>query len=45
MMLKAMVDNILAVGANVVLCQKGIDEMAQHYLAKSGILAVDELKK
>jgi thermosome len=45
MMLKAMVDNILAVGANVVLCQKGIDEMAQHYLAKSGILAVRRVKE
>src|ERR671914_900212 len=44
-MLKAMVDNILAVGANVVLCQKGIDEMAQHYLAKSGILAVRRVKE
>jgi len=39
-MLKTMVDRISAVGANVVVCQKGIDEMAQHYLAKSGILAV-----
>ena len=45
MMLKAMVDKILAVGANVVLCQKGIDEMAQHYLAKSGILAVSRVKE
>ena len=45
MMLKAMVDNILAVGANVVLCQKGIDEMAQHYLAISGILAVRRVKE
>jgi len=39
-MLKTMVDRISAVGANIVVCQKGIDEMAQHYLAKSGILAV-----
>src|ERR671915_1520681 len=45
MMLKAMVDNILAVGANVVLCKKGIDEMAQHYLAKSGILSVRRIKE
>src|SRR5215216_1776314 len=40
LILKTMVDKISATGANVVLCQKGIDEMAQHYLAKSGILAV-----
>src|ERR671915_615233 len=45
MMLKAMVDKISTVEANVVLCQKGIDEMAQHYLAKSGILAVRRLKE
>ncbi|HEX7818033.1 MAG TPA: thermosome subunit beta, partial [Nitrososphaeraceae archaeon] len=43
--LKAMVDKILATGVNVVLCQKGIDEMAQHYLAKSGILAVRRIKE
>ncbi len=40
-----MVDIISAVGANVVLCQKGIDEMAQHYLAKLGILAVRRVKE
>jgi thermosome len=45
LMLKAMVDKILAVGANVVLCQKGIDEMAQHYLAKSGVLSVRRIKE
>jgi archaeal chaperonin len=44
-MLKAMVDKISATGANVVLCQKGIDEMAQHYLAKSGILSVRRIKE
>jgi len=33
-MLKSMVDKISSAGANVVLCQKGIDDMAQHYLAK-----------
>ncbi len=42
--LKDMVDKIKAVGANVVLCQKGIDDMAQHYLAKEGILAVRRIK-
>ena len=45
MMLKAMIDKISAVEANVVLCQKGINEMAQHYLAKSGILAVRRVKE
>ena len=45
MMLKAMVDKISATGANVVLCQKGIDEMAQHYLAKSGVLSVRRIKE
>ena len=45
MMLKAMVDKISNTEANVVLCQKGIDEMAQHYLAKSGILSVRRIKE
>jgi thermosome len=40
-----LVDNIEAAGANVVFCQKGIDDMAQHYLAKKGIMAVRRLKK
>jgi chaperonin GroEL (HSP60 family) len=44
-MLKSMVDKISAIGSNVVLCQKGIDEMAQHYLAKSGILSVRRIKE
>ena len=38
--LKEMADSIADSGANVVLCQKGIDDMAQHYLAKRGILAI-----
>jgi thermosome len=38
--LKGMVDKIVASKANVLICQKGIDDLAQHYLAKSGILAV-----
>lgn len=42
--LRGMVDNIAATGANVVLCQRGIDDMAQHYLAKEGILAVRRIK-
>ncbi len=44
-MLKEMVDKIVATGANVVFCQKGIDDLAQHYLAKAGILAVRRVKK
>jgi archaeal chaperonin len=45
MILKTMVDKISLTGANVVLCQKGIDEMAQHYLAKSGVLSVRRIKE
>ncbi|MEN3048109.1 MAG: thermosome subunit beta [Candidatus Caldarchaeales archaeon] len=44
-MLKEMVDKIAATGANVVLCQKGIDDLAQHFLARKGILAVRRIKK
>jgi archaeal chaperonin len=44
-MLKSMVDKIISAGANVVLCQKGIDDIAQHYLAKKGILAVRRVKE
>lgn len=44
-MLKKMVDKIAQSGANVVLCQKGIDDMAQHYLQKSGVLAVRRIKE
>jgi len=44
-MLKAMVDKIHEVGANVLICQKGIDDIAQHYLAKQGILAVRRVKE
>jgi len=40
-----MVDKIKNAGANVVLCQKGIDDIAQHYLAKAGILAVRRVKE
>nr|WP_123535014.1 thermosome subunit beta [Halosimplex salinum] len=43
--LKEMVQTIADSGANVVFCQKGIDDMAQHYLAKEGILAVRRVKK
>ena len=44
-MLKAMVDRVASAGANVLLCQKGIDDIAQHYLAKAGILAVRRIKE
>ncbi|MDD5337163.1 MAG: thermosome subunit beta [Candidatus ainarchaeum sp.] len=44
-MLKEMVDKIAATGANVVFCQKGIDDVAQHYLSKAGIMAVRRVKK
>ncbi len=44
-MLKEMVDKLQQAGANVLLCQKGIDDIAQHYLAKSGILAVRRVKE
>jgi len=43
--LKEMADKITATGANVVFCQKGIDDMVQHFLAKSGVLAVRRVKK
>ena len=44
-MLKTMVDKVIGSGANVILCQKGIDDMAQHYLAKAGIIAVRRIKE
>ncbi len=44
-MLKEMVEKIKATGANVVFCQKGIDDMAQHFLAKQGILAARRVKQ
>jgi archaeal chaperonin len=44
-MLRRMVDQVKKSGANVVLCQKGIDDLAQHYLAKDGIYAVRRVKK
>jgi thermosome len=44
-MLKKMVENIKKSGANVVFCQKGIDDLAQHFLSKEGILAARRVKK
>ena len=43
--LKDMVEKIKSSGANVLLCQKGIDDVAQHFLAKEGIMAVRRIKE
>ena len=44
-MLKGMVDRIVATGANVLFVQKGIDDLAQHFLAKAGVYTVRRVKK
>jgi thermosome len=44
-MLRDMVEKIVKTGANVLICQKGIDDLAQHFLARKGILAVRRAKK
>lgn len=44
-MLKTMVDKLHDVGVNVLICQKGIDDIAQHYLAKYGIMAIRRVKE
>ncbi len=44
-MLKRMVDKIKASGANIVICQKGIDDLTQHYMAQENMLAVRRVKK
>ncbi len=44
-MLKDMANKIVASGANIVICQKGIDDMAQHFLARKGIIAIRRAKK
>lgn len=43
--LKGMVEKIKSTRANVILCQKGIDDMVQHYLAKAGVVAVRRIKE
>ncbi|MBI2666716.1 TCP-1/cpn60 chaperonin family protein [Candidatus Woesearchaeota archaeon] len=43
--LRLMVNRIIASGATVVFCQRGVDDLAQHFLAKAGILAVRRVKK
>lgn len=45
LMIKEMVNNIVKSGANVVFCQKGIDELAQHYLASHNIMAIRRIKR
>ena len=44
-MLKEMVTKLHNAGTNVLICQKGIDDISQHYLAKHGILAVRRVKE
>ena len=44
-MIKKMTDKIISTGANVLICQKGIDDLAQHYLSKAGIYACRRVKK
>lgn len=44
-MLKKIVQKVIGSGASVVFCQKGIEDLAQHYLAKAGIFAVRRVKK
>ncbi|MBR9680139.1 MAG: thermosome subunit [Candidatus Altiarchaeota archaeon] len=43
--IKKMAKTITSVGANVVVCQKGIDDLAQHFLAKSGVFAIRRVKQ
>ncbi len=43
--IRGLVDKITASGANVLICQKGIDELAQHYLSKAGVFAIRRAKK
>jgi thermosome len=44
-MLREIVDKVINTGANVVFCQKGIDDLAQYYLTKAGIFAMRRVKK
>jgi thermosome len=44
-MLRMMVEKIVNAGANVLVCQKGIDDLAQHFLSKKGVYAVRRVKK
>lgn len=44
-MLKSMVDKVTGTGATVIICQKGLDDIAQHYLAKANVLTVRRVKE
>jgi thermosome len=44
-MLREIVEKVIRTGANVVFCQKGIDDLAQYYLTKTGIFAMRRVKK
>jgi chaperonin GroEL (HSP60 family) len=44
-MLRSMVEKVVKSGANVLICQKGIDDLAQHFLSKAGVMAVRRVKK
>ncbi|MHA2038928.1 MAG: thermosome subunit beta [Promethearchaeota archaeon] len=44
-MIRDMVEKIVNSGANVVICQKGIDDLAQHFLSRAGIMAIRRVKK
>lgn len=44
-MIRNMTEKVIKSGANVIICQKGIDDMAQHFLSKAGIYAVRRVKK
>lgn len=44
-MLKEIIQKVMATGANVIFCQKGIDDLAQYYLAKAGIIAARRIKQ
>jgi len=44
-MLRKMVDRVVGSGANVLLAQKGIDDMAQHFLSKAGVMAARRVKE
>jgi thermosome len=44
-MIRSMVEKIIESGADVIFCQKGIDDLAQHYLAREGILALKRVRK
>ena len=43
--IRGLVEKILASGANTIVCQKGIDDLAQHYMSKAGIFAIRRAKK